>query len=300
MTPTQILARAPLVLAQKNRERYFEDGYLLLPKFLNQRWLEQLREVAAAFVEQSRECVESDAKFDIEPGHRADSPKLRRLSFPVDHHKLFRDFAFNSAIVDVAEDLLGPNVCYHHSKLNFKWSHGGEAIKWHQDIQYWPHTDFSPLTIGIYLEDVDDEMGPMGIVPQSHLGPIFSLQNNNGRWVGAIQDEDLKQSNTAGADYLKGPAGSVTIHNCCSVHGSAPNKSPRGRPLLLQTYAGGDSFPLQTVGTNGLGQYANTMIRGARPQAVNINGRSIPVAPDYSGGYTSIMDIQKNSKAIIS
>ena len=38
-------------------------------------------------------------------------------------------------------------------------------IKWHQDIQFWPHTDFSPLTIGVYLADVDDVMGPMGVFP---------------------------------------------------------------------------------------------------------------------------------------
>lgn len=294
MNPQEILARKPLVLDKSARETYFETGYLLLPAFLDRDWLDRINEISAMFIEQSRSCAKSDEKFDVEPGHTADAPKLRRLSFPVDHHELFRELAFNSPIVDVAEDLLGPNVCYHHSKLNFKWSHGGEEIKWHQDIQYWPHTDFSPLTIGIYLEDVDDEMGPMGIVPRSHLGRLFSLKDGDGKWVGAIREEDLDEADPSSADYLKGPAGSVTVHNCCSIHGSAPNTSPRVRPLLLQTYAAGDSFPLQTVGTNGLGQYANTVVRGERPETFTIDGRAVPVAPDYSGGYISIMDVQQN------
>ena len=92
------------------------------------------------------------------------------------------------------------------------------------DIQYWPHTDFSPLTIGVYLEDVDDEMGPMGILPNSHRGQIFDLQDSTGRWVGAIQEQDLKNLDLSQIDYLKGPAGSVTVHNCCAVHGSAPKR----------------------------------------------------------------------------
>jgi hypothetical protein len=42
--------------------------------------------------------------------------------------------------VDLVADLLGPDLRFHSSKLNFKWSAGGDAVRWHQDIQAWPHT----------------------------------------------------------------------------------------------------------------------------------------------------------------
>jgi hypothetical protein len=32
-----------------------------------------------------------------------------------------------------------------------------------QDIQFWPHTNFTPLTIGVYLNDVTEDMGPMKV-----------------------------------------------------------------------------------------------------------------------------------------
>ncbi len=32
------------------------------------------------------------------------------------------------------------------------------------------------------------------------------------------------------------------MHSCRTVHGSAPNRSDRARPLLLQTYAAADAF----------------------------------------------------------
>ena len=54
-------------------------------------------------------------------------------------------------MADVAADIVGPDVKFHHSKLNFKWAEGGEEVKWHQDIQFWPHTNYSPATIGTLL-----------------------------------------------------------------------------------------------------------------------------------------------------
>ena len=295
MNPQDILSRPAKILSDSQRQEYFDNGYLLLPGFLDKSLLKRIVHVADEFVEESKHYEKSDSKFDLEPSHSAAAPRVRRLSFPVAHHEVFKSLAFDSAIVDIAEDLLGPNVCYHHSKLNYKWSGGGEEIKWHQDIQYWPHTDYSPLTIGIYLEDVDAEMGPMGIVPASHKGPLFDLRDQQGNWLGAIRDDEIDQANIDSADFLMGPAGSVTVHNCCSIHGSLPNNSPRPRPLLLQTYTSGDSFPLQTVGANGLGPFANTMVRGSRPAFIEVDGRKVPVAPDWSGGYRSIIDVQQSA-----
>src|SRR3546814_20614471 len=85
----------------------------------------------------------------------------------------------DSVITDVAADLVGPDVKFHSCKLNFKWSKGGEEVKWHQDIQYWPHTNYSPLTIGIYLDDVGPDQGPPAIHPGSHTGPPSELHHED-------------------------------------------------------------------------------------------------------------------------
>ena len=84
MSPEDILKEPPIVLSQAQRESYFETGYLLLPEFLDEAWLNKIREVAAEFVEESKSCLKSNEKFDVEPTHTAENPKLRRLSFPVD------------------------------------------------------------------------------------------------------------------------------------------------------------------------------------------------------------------------
>ena len=143
MTPEEILSHPPLLLSQAQRESYFERGYLLAE-----------RVIPDAMVERSRALSRSDQVFDLEPGHTAESPRLRRLTSPVEHHPLYWELASTAPLVDLVADLVGPDVKFHHSKLNFKWAAGGTEVKWHQDIQYWPHTNYSPLTIGIYLHDV--------------------------------------------------------------------------------------------------------------------------------------------------
>ena len=235
------MAEVTRKLTDAQRARYRADGWLSVPGFVDASWLTRLRAVTDEFVEQSRALVESNVIFDLEAGHSAREPRLRRLSSPTDLHATYWAFASTAPIVDVVIDLIGANVKFHHSKLNFKAPRGGEEVKWHQDIQFWPHTNYDLLTVGVFLEDVEPGMGEVGFVPGSHDGPLFDLYDGD-VWTGALADTDLDSAGVGNAVYPTGPAGTITVHNCRTVHGSAPNRSDRPRPLLLQTYAPADAF----------------------------------------------------------
>lgn len=296
MKTETVLAHKPKVLSQAQREFYFETGYLVLESFVSADWLARLWAVTDEFIERSRSIKVSDRVYDLEPGHTAEAPRLRRLSFPVNQHDLYREFAFEGPIVDVAEDLLGPDVKYHHSKLNFKWGGGGEEVKWHQDIQFWPHSNYAPLTIGLYMDDVDDEMGPMGVIPKSDRGELFDLYGPDGKWTGAIDPSDMPRVPLDEVVWLKGPKGSITVHNCRMVHGSLPNDSPRSRPLLLNTYAPADalSFTGSIVDRIPL---SNSMVRGKPAKWIDFDPRPCLIPPDWSQGYTSIFAVQQQEDA---
>lgn len=294
MTPEQILDVPPKVLTQAQRESYFENGYVLLESIVPMDWIEKVRAVTDEMVERSREIAKSDMVFDLEPGHSKDKPRLRRLSSPVEHHPTYWDYASQSVIADIAADLVGPDVKFHHSKLNFKWAEGGEEVKWHQDIQYWPHTNYSPLTIGTYLHDVGEEQGPLGVIPGSHRGELFDEYNDKGQWVGCIDDKDLGRVPLDKAEYLMGPAGSVTVHNCRTVHGSKPNMSDLGRPLLLNIYSAANAF---TYTANPLpSRYEGAIVRGKPARWAEHDPRPCQVPPDWSGGYTSLFALQQREE----
>ncbi len=280
------------VLSAQQRSDYFRDGYLLLPAFVQGEWLARLQALSAEYVERSAAQTASNSVFDLEPSHTADQPRLRRLNSPVEVDDGFWEFASIGPIVDIAQDLLGRNVKFHHSKLNYKWSGGGEEVKWHQDIQFWPHTNYDVLTIGVYLEDVTPEMAPMGVIPGSHNQRLHHLYEN-GRWTGHIADEDLADVAVDQAHYLQGPAGSVTVHHCRMVHGSAVNRSGAVRPLLLNAYSAGDAIPVTRLTDRA--SRSETIVRGEPAQIVRFDPRPCPMPPDWSrtGGYKSIFAHQQ-------
>src|SRR5437764_13558434 len=86
MTPERVLQHPPLVLEQRQRERYFEDGFLTVPDYVGAAWLERLRAVVAAKIEESRTLAASDDQFDLAPDHSAEKPNIRRLRKAVDQH----------------------------------------------------------------------------------------------------------------------------------------------------------------------------------------------------------------------
>jgi ectoine hydroxylase len=294
MTPEQVLSLKPNVLSQKQRESYFERGYLLLPGTVPPAVVERLRRVTAAKVEETRGLTRSDAVWDLDQGHSAATPKLRRLSSPCDHDAAYWEYATSALILDIVADLVGPDVKFHHSKLNFKASQGGAEVKWHQDIQFWPHTNYSPLTVGTYLYDCGPEQGPLMVIPGSHEGELFDQYDAEGRWTGCLRDEDLPRLDVAKAVELTGPAGSLTIHNCRTVHGSRPNDSAQERPLFLVTYSSADAMPYTFSPLQS--PHMGEIVRGRPARVAHHDPRSCLLPPDWSGGYTSIFALQQQEE----
>ncbi len=279
LTPSQVSAFA-------------KEGYLCLPGFISNDWLDRLDSAMNRFIEESRTLASSSASILVEPGHTPENPRLRRIPQTGAFDADFEAFGLSGPIVDIAEDLLGADVRLHHSKLNFKWNDGGEEIKWHQDIQFWPHSNYSPLTIGVYLCDVDEAMGPMGVYAGSHKGPLFTLRDSAGEWTGALSNAEVATFDPNALRWCKGPRGTVTVHNCRMVHGSEPNRSPRMRPLLLHTYAAGDAKPLTNL-MDGI-PFSNFMVRGHEAAQPRVDPEPCPMPPDFrAAGYSSIFTSQR-------
>ena len=294
MTPEEVLAQTPQVLTQKQREDYFRDGYIVLERVISEDWLEKLRAVTEEMVERSRAITQSDKVWDVDKGHSADAPRLRRLSSPNDHSAVYWDYASKSIVPDIVADLVGPDVKFHHSKLNFKWSGGGEEVKWHQDISFWPHTNYSPCTVGTYIYDCGPEQGPLGVLPGSHEHGIYNQYNENDEWVGCLNAADTATIDMTKAVYLDGPAGSLTLHNSRTLHYSKANYSEIPRPLLLNVYSSADAFPYTFNPLQS--KYNQAIVCGRAAKVAHHDPRPCLLPPDWSGGYTSIFAVQQEEE----
>lgn len=292
MTPEDILSHKPLAMSQEQREAYFCDGFVALPGATPAGVLEDIRAKSAEFLDKSRSLDSPNEFFDLGPNHSADSPHVRRLRKPVDADPFFWDLASGEFMTAIAADLVGPDVKFHSAKLNYKWPGGGEVVKWHQDIPAWPHTNFSPVTLGIYLDEVTGPEGPLACIPGSHEGPLYTHYGPDGSWSGHLSPEDEALANSGTAVDLNGPAGTVIAINCRTVHGSIANVTGRVRPLLLYVYSSADAFPWTSSPTPT--SYSGDIVRGKPAEFVHMDPRPVQVPPRWEKvGYGSIFTAQK-------
>lgn len=291
MTPEDILNRPSLRIDPEARRRYFDEGFVALPAATPPDTLARIKHISEVFLERSRSLTASNEIYDLGPNHSPETPHVRRLRRAVDADPLFWEVATADFLTAIAADLVGPDVKFHSAKLNYKWPGAGEVVKWHQDIPAWPHTNYSPVTIGMYLDDVDAAVGPLACVPGSQEGPLYSHYGADGAWAGALSDADAAAAGVYGAVDLNGPAGTVIAINCRTVHGSRENFSRRVRPLLLFVYSSADAFPWTAAPTPT--SKTGEIVRGAPATHAHMDPRPCPVPPDWSKtGYGSIFTAQ--------
>ena len=288
MTPEKILSYSPQVLTQAQREDYFENGYIKVENLIPEETLIELQGVIAKVLDESRKETKSGSIFDLGPGHSSEKPVLRRLKKPDDYDEVFWSFA-SGLIADVAADLAGPDVVFHHSKLNFKWNDGNDDVKWHQDVQFFPHTNYNVFTIGCYLNDTGMGNGPLGVIPGSHQEKLYDLYQGED-WTGCLNDADADSLSMKDVEYLTGGAGSITIHNCRTLHFSPPSQSVEPRPLLLNCYTSADAKPYTPHPDPS--SHAFSLVRGNPARWADHDPRPCLIPPDWSGGYTSIFAAQ--------
>ncbi|MFL5334384.1 MAG: phytanoyl-CoA dioxygenase family protein, partial [Geminicoccaceae bacterium] len=106
-------------------EFYREQGYLLVEDVIEADLLTRLRDAAEAMIEHSRSVRESDAVFDLDEGHSAETPRLTRVKHPHLNVPGFDEVLQQPRIKAVLQALLGPTVRLQTTKLNTKAPGGG-------------------------------------------------------------------------------------------------------------------------------------------------------------------------------
>ncbi len=113
------------MLGEDQIRQFREDGYVLARGLLDAARIARLTGELDAWIEESRahganygETMDGKARFDLEAGHSADHPKLRRVANPADISEAYREALWDGPIVDAVAELIGPDVKFHHCKLN--------------------------------------------------------------------------------------------------------------------------------------------------------------------------------------
>jgi phytanoyl-CoA hydroxylase len=282
-------ASGSIQLSPEQIAAYREDGYIAVDGVLNEAEIADLRTVTDEFVEQSRAVTDHTDVFDLEPGHTADSPRLRRLKHPHKQHPVYDRVLRHESILDIVSQLIGDSIRFQNTKLNLKSPEFGSPVEWHQDWAFYPHTNDDVLAVGVALDDMMLVNGCLMVVPGSHRGPLYS-HHQDGYFVGAVPPDGLAEQ----AEPIELRAGGISVHHARLLHGSAPNNSDRPRRFLLFEYMAADAWPL--VGTTDWNELNQRLVRGQ--PVVSPRLEPVPVAlpePTHPRG-GSIYEVQSAVK----
>lgn len=276
---------------------YNKSGYLVLERYLPDTIIQSLRAEIARFEDEARSMTASNDRLDLEDSHTLEDPRLRRIKLPHTTSEPVRDLMYSDHILGPARDLIGPNLRLHTTKLNMKSAGYGAAVEWHQDYAFYPHTNDDILAIGVIIDDMESENGPLMVYPGSHKGPVFD-HHTDGVFAGAFNPVDVGL-NPDDAVELKGPAGSISIHHGRIAHGSALNTSSRSRRILFFEMMAADAFPIMGSMTNwaGIEDYNTRMLCGEPTLTPRLKDIPIRIPQPQPDVPISIYEIQKGMKS---
>ena len=209
---------AGVLLSIAEIAKYNEDGYVI-PKFrLSQETLEAIRRNYDQLLSQHPEFVDY-------------CPSL--LAYDLS----FLNYARTPEILDMAEQLIGPDIALWNSSFFAKPAKKGRATPWHQDGEYWPIRPLATCTVWIAIDDSTPDNGCLRVIRGSHKNKDLRQHNTNPDPNLTLNQElPLTEYDEERAEDIVLEAGQMSLHDVFIVHGSAANtsgKSRRGMTLRL-------------------------------------------------------------------
>ncbi|HJP07150.1 MAG: restriction endonuclease subunit S [Acidiferrobacteraceae bacterium] len=238
------------MLSDTNKAQFHRDGYLMVPGLVPDDVRESLLQELDSWVNESRghnanygfDTPDGKARFDLERGHNAEAPRLRRVANPADISQPYQNLLFEGALPEVVADLIGPDVFFHHCKLNNKFPGTNTRVEYHADHPFDPHTNDDGLTVLLLLDDMDESNGCARIVPGSHRERYTHFCD--GKFIGST-DPALFDQFDSRAESIVGKAGDVCLMDIWAMHGGGPNLSKdRSRRMLITDYRAADAFAI--------------------------------------------------------
>lgn len=284
------------VITEEQVRAYHEHGFIVVEDIFSADDLALMRQTLDELIESARGLSDHTEILDLEPNHTPDEPMVRRIKSPFENHPVYRGMGKHPKLLSVLRKLIGNDLRMHGSKINLKSAKFGSPVEWHQDWAFYPHTNDDVLAVGVMLDDMTEDNGPLLCVPGTHKGPTFD-HHQDGRFVGAMDPKKCAIDLDA-AIPITGKAGSCSFHHVRMVHGSGMNTSGKDRRLMLYQVAAADAWDIRGMGRVGSwDNYVDTMISGEptnEPRTVSTPIRLPFPEPEKAGSIYESQTLLKN------
>ncbi|PPR15163.1 MAG: hypothetical protein CFH33_01620 [Alphaproteobacteria bacterium MarineAlpha9_Bin3] len=142
-------------------------------------------------------------------------------------HLLFKwvnEIVHNNKILDIMEDILGPNILCWSSNFFIKEPNEDTFVSWHQDSEYWGLKPDDVVTAWFALSDANIKTGPMEVIPKSHKWKNINHNEtfNKKNLLSRGQELDIDPSNHKTV-AMPLNSGEISLHHVKLAHASKVN-----------------------------------------------------------------------------
>ena len=272
-------------------EQFQRDGWTVVPDFLSRKevsaFLEDMDNISRGSTLQNHDKNHLEMEPQQEPG----GTQVRRIYEPCTHYQRFRELSESPRLLDNIEQLIGPDIIFHYSKINMKPPRIGSVVEWHQDISYYPLTNSDSLAVLLYLDDADASNGCLQVISGRHNQPLMNHSREQvflGKITEAV-DESL-------AVPIEGRAGTAIFMHAMTPHASTTNTSMHARRTLILSYHAADAFPIYFGEMTVKNELHSRLVRGEEPSTPRFSIRPTPI-PRYPGTIASLYQLQELSRS---
>lgn len=142
----------------------------------------------------------------------------------------FLNYARDPTILNMVEQVLGPDFALWNSSFFAKPAHNGRKTPWHQDGEYWPIRPIATCSVWIAIDAATPENGCLRFIPGSHRDRrLLAHETNPSKDLTLNQELLASEFNESEAVDLVLEAGQMSLHDVYLTHGSEANRSNKSR-----------------------------------------------------------------------
>ncbi len=238
--------------ARQAAEQYIEEGYALIPQFIDGDEVERLRaETARIYAEGLKHHASwrhGNLAFEILPEADFGARYVIQAYWMAWISEYFERFRRSEAYFTLLEPILGDSIKQVAQQIH--WKPPGARLtgyRFHQDLRFRAARDAyrditgSTVNTGLAIDPSTRENGCLQVIPGSHkLGYIGLSDDSEGGQImkGLTAEEELRAK---GLDpdnivWLEQEPGDIALWGLLTVHGSLPNSSDHDRAFAISSY----------------------------------------------------------------
>ena len=233
-------------MTEDQKQSWNNSGYILIPNFVNKKFCDDMNNEVREII---KSIIPEDSAFshayageghiairEMKPSDNAKTieDEISKL-FRIHSKGIFNSFIKNEKLINLLEDILGPDIDCFLSQFIFK-NPGAWGQPWHQDSSYFPFDKEPQVAAWLATSEATLENGCLVVLPGSHQEHLHEHlpDERKGSNYGytEIKDHDFSHETPMTLN-----TGDLLLFHSFLMHKSFDNKSNSRRTAMVYHFA---------------------------------------------------------------